>query len=197
MKPENFILYSGGAQGAEAEFGKQAEKVGAQEVNFTFEGHKIDRSRGVRVLTTEELLKGDVSLAYIAKLMNRKFNTGRLFKKVLQSIWHQINCVEEVFVVGRILDDNTVKGGTGWGAEFSKLCNKPLHVFDQEQGSWFKWSGNSWKKEKQPKIRCKISWQRAAESFSSFTILLMRVNKVSSINSISPSNIRALLGKWR
>ncbi len=155
MKPGNYILYSGGAQGSEAEFGKQAEKAGVQEVNFTFEGHKIDRSRGVRVLTTDELLKGDVSLAYIAKLMNRKFNTGKLFKKVLQSIWHQINCVEEVFVVGRILDDNTVKGGTGWGAEFSKLCNKPLHVFDQEQGSWFKWSGNSWKKEKQPKIRCK------------------------------------------
>ena len=155
MKPGNYILYSGGAQGSEAEFGKQAEKAGVQEVNFTFEGHKIDRSRGVRVLTTEELLKGVATLAYIAKLMNRKFNTGKLFKKVLQSIWHQINCVEEVFVVGRILDDNTVKGGTGWGAEFSKLCNKPLHVFDQEQGSWFKWSGNSWKKEKQPKIRCK------------------------------------------
>ena len=56
MKPENYILYSGGAQGSEAEFGKQAEKVGVQEVNFTFEGHKIDRSRGVRVLTTDELL---------------------------------------------------------------------------------------------------------------------------------------------
>ena len=67
MKPENFVLYSGGAQGAETEFGKQAEKVGAQEVTLTYEGHKIFRSRGVRVLTTDELLKGDVSLAYIRK----------------------------------------------------------------------------------------------------------------------------------
>ena len=25
----------------------------------------------------------------------------------------------------------TVRGGTGWGAEFAKLCNKPLFVFDQ------------------------------------------------------------------
>lgn len=155
MKPQNFILYSGGAQGAEAEFGKQAEKAGSQEVNLTFDGHKIFRSRGVRVLTTEELLKGDVSLAYISKLMNRKFNTGKLFKKVLQSIWHQINYAEEVFVVGQILNDDTVKGGTGWGAEFSKLCNKPLHVFDQEQNLWFKWNGNSWKKDKQPKIKHK------------------------------------------
>ena len=95
--------------GSECEFGKQAEKTGVQEVNFTFRGHKISRSRGLRVLTTDELLKGDVSLAYIAKMMNRKFNTGKLFKKVMQSIWHQINCAEEVFVVGKILDDNTVK----------------------------------------------------------------------------------------
>ena len=41
---------------------KLAEKLGVQEVNFTFNGHIIYRTRGVRVLTSEELLKGDVSL---------------------------------------------------------------------------------------------------------------------------------------
>ena len=34
-------------------------------------------------------------------------------------------------MIGEILDDRTVKGGTGWGAEFAKLCNKPLYLFDQ------------------------------------------------------------------
>ena len=155
MNPNNYVLYSGAAQGSEAEFGKVAQKFGVQEVNFTFDGHKIFRTRGVRVLTTGELLKGDVSLAYLSKLMNRKYNTGPMFKKVLQSIWHQINNAEEVFVVGTILDDNTVKGGTGWGAEFSKLCNKALHVYDQEQHTWFKWSKENWKHEDQPKIKNK------------------------------------------
>ena len=42
--------------------------------------------------------------------------------------------------------DMTVRGGTGWGAEFAKICNKPLHVFDQAQDAWFKWTGTSWKK---------------------------------------------------
>ena len=37
-------------------------------------------------------------------------------------------------------------GGTGWGAEFAKLCNKPLFVFDQDQGSWFEWGGDEWKR---------------------------------------------------
>ena len=46
--------------------------------------------------------------------------------------------------VGTIQDDGTVRGGTGWGAEFAKICNKPLHVFDQAQDAWFTWNGTSW-----------------------------------------------------
>jgi hypothetical protein len=48
-------------------------------------------------------------------------------------------------VIGAILDDRTVRGGTGWGAEFAKLCNKPLHVFDQDKDAWFWWDGDAWK----------------------------------------------------
>ena len=51
MNPKNHVLYSGAAQGSESEFGKLAEKLGVQEVNFTFNGHIIYRTRGVRVLT--------------------------------------------------------------------------------------------------------------------------------------------------
>jgi hypothetical protein len=151
MKPENCTLFSGAAKGAETEFGAQAEQAGIEEVNFSFEGHPVGRKRGLRNLTHEELTQGDVSLSYVSKLMNRSYNKGPMFKKVMQSIWHQINSAEEVFVVGKILDDNTVKGGTGWGAEFAKICNKPLHVFDQDQNQWFKWGQDKWKKET-PKI---------------------------------------------
>ncbi|MDP3286401.1 MAG: hypothetical protein Q8M56_18370, partial [Desulfobacterales bacterium] len=37
-----------------------------------------------------------------------------------------------------------VKGGTGWGAEFAKLCNKPLYVFDQKRNAWFGWNQTEW-----------------------------------------------------
>jgi hypothetical protein len=46
--------------------------------------------------------------------------------------------------VGTILKDGTVRGGTGWGAEFAKLCNKPLHVFDQDKDFWFTWMDAEW-----------------------------------------------------
>ena len=152
MKIEECVLYSGAAQGAEAEFGAAAERRGMEEVNFTFEGHKDARSRGIRVLTQRELQQGDVSLAYVGKLMNRRYRDTPLFRKVLQCIWHQVNNGQEIYVVGRILDDATVKGGTGWGAEFAKLCNKELHVFDQLEESWFHWGGESWEAEAPPTI---------------------------------------------
>lgn len=153
MKREDCILFSGAAQGAEAAFGEAAEAHGIAEVNFSFEGHTDARRRGIRVLTNEELRQGDVSLAYVSKLMHRTYPNTPLFKKVLQSIWHQINNGQEVYVVGRILPDDTVKGGTGWGAEFAKLCNKPLFVFDQDRDGWFRWTGTAFEPVEPPTIR--------------------------------------------
>jgi hypothetical protein len=145
MKPSDGILFSGGAPGAEAEFGACAERHGVEEVNFTFDGHKIDRRRGVRVLNHEELQSGDVSLEYVAKLLHRNYTDSPTIRKVLQTLWYQVNSGQEVYVIGTILDDDTVRGGTGWGAEFAKLCNKPLAVFDQDRNGWFAWSGDTWR----------------------------------------------------
>ncbi|MFH1076147.1 MAG: hypothetical protein V1753_04800 [Pseudomonadota bacterium] len=153
MNPKECILFSGGAQGAEAEFGGNAEKLGIEEVNFTFAEHQIVRQKGVRVLNHEELKKGDVSLSYVSSLMHRLYPNTPLFRKVLQSIWYQVNNGQEIFVVGRIMDDNTVKGGTGWGAEFAKLCNKDLFVFDQEKNVWLSWKKDHWDEIKAPLIR--------------------------------------------
>ena len=138
------ILFSGGAPGAEARFGDCAERHGVEEVNFTFEGHRIVRHRGVRVLNHEELQTGDVSLEYVARLLKRRYTDSPTIRRVLQTLWYQVNNGQEIYVIGAILDDGTVRGGTGWGAEFAKLCNKPLHVFDQEKNSWFKWTGVEW-----------------------------------------------------
>ena len=144
MKKDSVILFSGGAAGAEAEFGANAERFGIEEVNFTFEGHASIRQRGLRFLNREELKNGDVSLEYVSMLMNRRYTEGPMMRKILQSIWYQVNSGQAIFVVGEILADKTVKGGTGWGAEFAKICNKPLYVFDQKRDAWFRWNQKEW-----------------------------------------------------
>jgi hypothetical protein len=138
------VPYSGGLRGAEAAFGALAERYGIEEVNFTFDGRQVARTRGVRTLSQAELKQGDVSLTYVSKLMGRHYPDTAYIKKVLQSIWHQVNNAREVYVVGTVLADDTVQGGTGWGAEFAKLCNKPLFVFDQDRNAWHTWTGTAW-----------------------------------------------------
>lgn len=145
-------LLSGGAPGAEAAFGECAEAWGMQEINFSFEGHQTVRTRGLVKLSCSELAQGHVSDVYIRAKMHRTYPSTPLFKKVLQSIWHQVNTSGEVFVVGTILPDATVRGGTGWAAELAKHWKKPLWVFDQERRLWFAWRDGRWVEDAQPVI---------------------------------------------
>lgn len=144
LNPTKCVLFSGGAAGTEQFFGAQAEAWGIEEVNYSFEGHQIERTRGVRFLTNEELALKDVSMTYVSKLMGREYTRAPIFRKVLQSICWQVSSGQEVIVVGAIQEDNTVSGGTGWGAEFAKICNKPIFLFDQSQTGWFKWEKEEW-----------------------------------------------------
>jgi len=148
------ILHSGGAPGAEAVFSEVAVKYGFSERNYSFEGHGVDRSSGVVVLPDSELRRGDVSLAYVSKRMGRQYSSAPHFRKILQTIWHQVNSAQQVLVVGLLLEDGTVRGGTGWGAELARVWNKPLWVFDQEKQSWFHWSVSqqSWEPSETPRL---------------------------------------------
>ena len=137
-------LYSGGLRGAEAEFGKCAEEWGLQEVNFSFKGHKLDRSKDVKVLTEEELKQGDISMEIVSKRMGRTYAQAEKIRRVIQSIFHMVNNGHQVFAIGWIQKDNTVKGGTGWAVELGKLFNRPISVFDQEQNRWFSWKDSKW-----------------------------------------------------
>jgi hypothetical protein len=151
--PRRFRLVSGGGRGAEAAFGACAERWGMAEVNYSFEGHRaLERSRGVVVLDEDELRKGDFSLVYVSRRLNRQLSEIPLVRSVLQTIWHQITDASEVFVVGAIQPDGTLRGGTGWGAELARLWKKPLCVFDQNQHGWFRWNGSEWEAASQPTI---------------------------------------------
>jgi KaiC/GvpD/RAD55 family RecA-like ATPase len=150
---KRFRLHSGGARGAEGRLGACAERWGLQETNYSFEGHTLrERERGVVVLKEADLRRGDFSLVYVSKRLGRILSEIPLVRNVLQTIWYQINAAREVFVIGQIQDDGTVRGGTGWGAELARLWKKPLYVFDQHKRTWFRWSGSAWEMVNLPVI---------------------------------------------
>lgn len=152
MPTSEHTLFSGGAEGAESEFGQCAEQHAVVEVNFTFPGHEVSRQRGLQLLTPDELSQGNATLVAIARDIHRHLPDNELSRFLLLSIWHQVHHGEAVFVVGRIQGDGTVTGGTGWGAEYAKQCNKPLYVFDQSRDAWYRWGNGDWEPEGAPVV---------------------------------------------
>jgi len=141
---KQFTFYGGGHRGTEAEFGRQAELFGVREVNYSFEGQQPARDNGLTILSEEELKKGDISMEIVSLRMHRKYSQTHKIRKVFQLIFHMVNSGLQVFAVGWIQPDDTVKGGTGWAVELGKLFNRPLSVFDQERNQWFSWKNNKW-----------------------------------------------------
>lgn len=138
------MLYSGGHKGTEAEFGRNAERCGIPEVTLSFEGHNPERTHNLRVLTDDELTKGNVSMTIVSKHMGRTFSSREKIRRVIQSIFHMVNNAHHVFAVGWIQADDTVKGGTGWAVELAKFFNRDVSVFDQERNQWFTWNDRQW-----------------------------------------------------
>jgi hypothetical protein len=151
MEAAQCTLYSGGLKGAETVFGETAEKFSVNEVVFTFEDHKLSRQKNVRVLSKEELERGDISMELASKMLNRTYYETEKIRKVLQTIFHMVNSGYQVFVIGSIQEDGSVKGGTGWAVQLAKIFNRPLHVFDQPSGKWFTWK-EGWQ-EDSPRIQ--------------------------------------------
>ncbi len=150
MDHSKCTLYSGGLKGAEATFGEAAENRNIKEIIYTFEGHKLSRDTNSVVLTQEELERGDISMELASRMLNRTYYETDKIRKVLQTIFHMVNSGHQVFVIGTIQEDGSVKGGTGWAVELAKIFNRPLHVFDQVLKKWFTWK-DGWQ-EDSPKI---------------------------------------------
>lgn len=144
LNPSMCTLYSGGHLGTETFFGECAEQFGVKEVTYSFEGHLIKREKNVVFLNDEELKRGDISMEIVSAHMHRSYSNTAAIRRVFQSIFHMINNGLQIFAVGAIQADNTVKGGTGWGVELGKFFNRDLHVFDTVKNCWHTWRHGEW-----------------------------------------------------
>jgi hypothetical protein len=83
--------------------------------------------------------------------MGRTYHEADLIRRVIQSLYHMVNGSWQVFALGWIQPDDTVKGGTGWGVELAKMFNREIWVFDQGRHQWFTWTDGRWNPA-EPKI---------------------------------------------
>ncbi len=140
-------LISGGHKGAEAEFSRNAELWQIADTTVSYDGHVMEHFGEVEILSDADLARGDVSMEIVFQRLGRRFAHRDAIRRVIQSMFHVVTRGDHLFTVGWIQPDGTVKGGTGWGVELARFFNRPVSVFDQEQGRWFTRKEARWQED--------------------------------------------------
>jgi hypothetical protein len=149
---DKFILYSGGAVGADTLFGTNAQWYGVTEQNYSFRGDKNCRSRGRIILDEAQLkLADDDLLTAIGNTFKKHQGTGDSAEKYWQRNWHQVQKAREIFAVVKdtktFLDFTKTRiEGAGIGVAVAvkkKVACKRIYVYDQSLGNWWIWRRHS------------------------------------------------------
>ena len=150
----NNILLSGGAAGADTEFGKVALNAGHQVVHWSFKGHKSKNN--VSILNEEQLKEADPYLIRANKGVVRTFPAASEHtNNLLRRNYYQVKWSSSVYAISKFTNDSSmlgVYGGTAWAVQLYVdrflYDQKPfdqcqLFLFDQTSSKWFKWN-RSW-----------------------------------------------------
>lgn len=146
------ILLSGGADGADTEFGKAATKAKHTVVHWSFDEHKTKLKKNVYDLDQEKLLTADPFIIRANASLKRKFPASSEYtNNLLRRNYFQAKWCERLYAVSKFGGAETllnVDGGTAWAIQMyadrflydrELFDNCELYMFDQTSSKWFKW----------------------------------------------------------
>jgi hypothetical protein len=143
---------SGGADGADFEWGEAALAAGHEVVHWTFANHRSKAQHGITVLSESQLELALPRLVQANKTLKRKIPRPGFVRNLLARNWYQVADAERVYAVASIVNGQ-VTGGTAWATQMFIDRKQGLpcacFVFDQYRGQWYCWKGD-WKPIDQP-----------------------------------------------
>jgi hypothetical protein len=150
------VCLSGGAEGADLQWGMVAGTMGHQVIHFSFRGHRsLAPESELVVLPEEMLLEADEALMIANERLRRKFPSGNHYVNCLlrRNFW-QIKYATSIYAVSHIDDQGRVSGGTAWAVQMFIDRNDirhPAYVFDQNKSQWLVWD-REWKSIDMPPV---------------------------------------------
>lgn len=141
------ICMSGGAEGADLQWGMCAGAAGHLVYHWGFSGH---RSRApiseIVTLNEDQLAEADVPCKRASARVKRYFPPKSPFvRNLLRRNWFQVAHSGSCYAVSKI-ENGLVAGGTAWATAMfidrfgGAAC--PCYVFDQQDDWWYEWSGD-------------------------------------------------------
>lgn len=143
------LCLSGGADGADVQWGMVAGRAGYAVRHFTFAGHRSQApAEEIVVLTKDQLAVADVHLHTANKTMKRKWPVSNQFvANLLRRNYYQVAWSDAVYAVASI-EKGMVTGGTCWAVQMFLdrfgFDPAPVYVFDQVTDRWLTWNGTGW-----------------------------------------------------
>ena len=139
------ICLSGGADGADLQWGMVAGAAGHMVVHWSFAGHRsMAPPAEIVVLDDAQLQAADEFCLKASKTLKRHFPPKSLkVQNLLRRNWYQVKDAERVYAVVEKVTDGIVAGGTAWATQMfidrhqGKRCE--CYIFDQETDSWYRW----------------------------------------------------------
>lgn len=141
------ICLSGGAEGADLQWGMCAGSRGDKVIHFIFDGHR-SRAPSVEkvVLSGDMLAIANPHLEKANKSLCRKWPVANNFvASLLRRNYYQVAWAGSVYAISEIGKDQRVKGGTAWAVQMyiDLHPDGKAYVFDQKKEQWFQWK-NGW-----------------------------------------------------
>jgi hypothetical protein len=139
------ICLSGGAKGADLQFGMCAGSAGHRVFHFVFPSYKSAAPVDETVtLCEDQLLIADPFLARANETLGRKWPARNAFTaSLLRRNYYQVCEAQSLYAVAAIDEAGIVTGGTSWAVQMFldrfEDDIRPAYVYDQEVGGWFQW----------------------------------------------------------
>ncbi|CAG1977402.1 unnamed protein product [Fusarium graminearum] len=142
------VCLSGGADGADLEWGNCAASMGHQVIHWSFPGHSSRALEDQLVrLDDEELKIADRAIENAAKALGKTPPRRPTVSRLLRRNYYQVTWSEACYAVTFFPETGghaQPPGGTVWATTmFSQLHpgSQDLYVFDQIRGVWLQWQG--------------------------------------------------------
>lgn len=141
------VCLSGGAEGADLEWGNCAASLGHEVIHWSFGNHRSQalETQIIR-LDDEQLNLGIPALKNAAKALGKSPPRKPMVSRLLLRDYYQVAWSESCYAVTTIRTD-VPPGGTAWATTmFTQLHpdNHNLFIFDQGRDAWFQVAGDPW-----------------------------------------------------
>lgn len=145
------ICFSGGAEGADLEWGNVAKKNGHEVRHFVFANHKGSDHPDAVVVTPEELEVGDRTLELANEILGRSFpaHSNYVTNLLRRNFWQVVDS-DAVYAVAGLdptKDNKVLIGGTAWAVECFKILHPDsdrIFVYDSWKDQWYRWTIAAW-----------------------------------------------------